>query len=82
MIAAGDDQLGIRKGLRHNFERIEQKFKPFVGSPLTKRQNAMLGISPLGKIRVLRFPRQNTVGPQMNIVTAIFVIKDLAIARH
>jgi len=82
MVPAGDDELGIWKRVRHNFKGIEQKFKPLVGSPLTKGQNPMFRISPPGKIRVFRFPRQNTVGPQMNIVTAIFVIKNLAVSRH
>jgi len=82
MVPAGDDQFGIRQGLSHNFERVEQKLEPLVGSPLTKGQNPMFRISPPGKIRVFGFPRQNTVGPQMNIVTAIFVIKNLAVSRH
>jgi hypothetical protein len=82
MISAGDDQLGIRKGLSHNFERIEQELESLVGSPFAESQNPMLRISPPGKIRVLGFPRQNTVRSQMNIVTAIFFIKDLAIPRH
>ena len=74
--------LVFGKSLRHNLERIEQKFKPLVGSPFAKRQDPMLRISPSRKIRVLRFPRQNTVGPEVNIVTAIFVIKNLAVSRH
>ena len=82
VVPTGDDQPGIRQCLSDNFERIKQEFEPFVGPPLTKRQNPMFRISPPGKIRVFRFPRQNTVGPQMNIVTAIFVIKNLAVSRH
>ena len=82
MVPAGNHQLGIRQGLSYNLERVEQKFEPLVGSPLTKRQDAMLRISPPGKIGVFGSPSQDAVRPQMNVVTAIFFIKNLAVSRH
>lgn len=82
MIAAGNDQPCVRQGFGDDVERLDHEFQPFICSPFTESQDAMLRIAAPGKIRILWSARQHPVGAHMNILAAVFVVKNLAIARH
>jgi len=82
MIAAGDDQLRIRQGFGDDVECLDHEFQPFIRSPLSESQDAMLGIAAAGKIRILRPARQHAMRSHVNILAAVFFVKDFAIARH
>jgi hypothetical protein len=82
MIAAGDDEPCIRQSFGNDVEGLDHEFQPLVGSPFAERQDAMLRIAAAGKIRILRSACQNTVGSHVNILAAVFFVKDFAIARH
>jgi hypothetical protein len=82
MIAPGDHQLRVRQGVGNNFERFSHELKPFVGSPFPECEDAMLRIAAPGKIRVFGPARQNPMGPDVNIVVTVLVMKDLPISGH
>jgi hypothetical protein len=54
MISPADDELCIRQRVVHNGKRLDHQLEPFVSSPLSERQNAVLGIAAPRKVRVLR----------------------------
>ena len=82
MVSAGDDQLGVRQDASYGLECVEHEFEALVGSPLAKRQYAMLRIAAPGEVRVLGSSGQHSVGPDMNIVMPIFFVENPAIAGH
>ena len=82
MVAAADDQLGAWHRVAHNPERINHEFEPLIGSPLAERKDAVLRIAAPRKVRVFGSSRQNAVGADVNIVAAVFVVKDRAVSRH
>jgi hypothetical protein len=82
MISAGDHQPGVWQNVGHSLECIDHEFEALVGSPLAKCEDAVLRISAAGKIRVFRSARQNTMRPNVNIVAAIFLGEDPAVAGH
>jgi len=82
MVSAGNHQLCLGQLRGDEIERFNHQFETFVGSPLAERQNAMDGSSPPGEIWKFRPPRQNAVRTQVDIVSAVLVIQDLAITRH
>jgi hypothetical protein len=82
MIPTRNHEFRIRENLFDGLEGLEHELQPFVRAPFTKCQNAVLRIAPAGEIRVLRPASQDSVRPKVNILTAIFFMKDLAIPRH
>jgi hypothetical protein len=82
MIATGNYQLRIRQGFYNDVECLDHEFEPLVSSPFSESQDAMLGIAAPGKIRILRSARQHAMGSHVNILAAVFFVKDFAIARH
>jgi hypothetical protein len=82
VIPTGDDQLCVGQSSGHNLERFYHEFKPFVGPPLTERQNPILRIATPRKVRIFGSARQNTMGSDVNIVMPIFFVKNLPIPGH
>ena len=82
MVAAGDDQLGVRKHVGHGLKCIQHEFKAFIGSPLSKGQNTVLGIAAPREIRIFGPARENAVRPDVNILVTIFFGEDPAVAWH
>jgi hypothetical protein len=82
MISSGDHQLGLRQAARNLVERLNHEFQTLVGSPLSEGQDPMDRVSASRKIGELRPARKNPVGSQVNIIAAVLVVQDLAIARH
>ncbi len=82
MVAAGDDQPGVRKHVGHGLKCIQHEFKAFIGSPLSERQNAVLGIAAPREIRIFRPPSENAVRPDVNILMTILFGEDPAVAWH
>jgi hypothetical protein len=82
MVPAADDQPGIGQDFCDQLKCINHQLKPFVGSPLAKGQNTVLGIAAPRKIRGFGFSSQNAVRAQMHIVAPIFFVEDLTIAGH
>jgi hypothetical protein len=82
MISPADHELGIRQRLVHNRKRLDHQLEPFVRSPLSEGQNAVLWIAAAGKVGILRAARQNSMRSQMHVGSAIFFVENLPIARH
>jgi len=53
MIAAADDQLGVRQSGSHKLERLSHELKPFVRSPFAEGQDAVLRIAASSEVRIL-----------------------------
>ena len=82
MVASANDQSGVWQGLRDRLKCIDHELEPFVSSPFTEGQNAMLGIAAPRKIRAFRFSGQDSMGTKMHVVMTIFFVEDLTIAGH
>jgi hypothetical protein len=82
MVPSGDYQFGIGRGGAHDLEGFNHELKPFVSSPLAESENAMLGIAAAGKIGIFGPARQNAVRPDVNIIVAILLVQDFAVAGH
>ena len=82
MVAACDDELGIRHPVRQQIESLHHQLKPLIGSPLAESENALIGISATGKIGELGTARENSVRPQMHIVAPVFIVQYFSISRH
>jgi hypothetical protein len=52
VISSRYHQSHVRQLSRHDLERINHQFQPFVRSPLAKCQYSVLGIAPLREIRI------------------------------
>ncbi|MHB8217946.1 MAG: hypothetical protein ACYDDS_17885 [Candidatus Sulfotelmatobacter sp.] len=82
MVSPADHQLGVRQSCIHYLERLDHQLKPFIRSPFSERQYAVLWIAATGEIRILRPARKNTMGPHMNVVVTILLVEYLPIPRH
>jgi hypothetical protein len=82
MIAAANHQSGMGQCFRYPLKGFNHQFQPLVGSPFSKSQNAMLGISTPGKIGELGFAGENAMRTEMHIVAAIFFMQNVAISGH
>ena len=82
MISPRDHEPGFRNLRRHEVESLHHQLETFISSPFAKGKNAVLGISAPPKLGELRPARENSVRPQMHIVTPILIVQNLAIARH
>lgn len=82
MIPASDHQPCLRHLLDQNIERFNHQLQALVGSPFSKCEDAVSWIAASREIGKLRPARENSVRPQVHIITSIFVVQDLAIARH
>jgi hypothetical protein len=82
MVSSSDYKLCVRKRALYHVERFDHEFQTFIGPPLTKCQDAVLGIATPGKVRILGAAGQNPMRAHMDVVPAIFFVKDFSIARH
>ena len=82
MVAASNYQLGVRNFCRNVFERLHHQLEALVSSPLAERENAVLRITAAREVRELRAVGEDAVRAQMNVVAAVLVVQDLAIAGH
>jgi hypothetical protein len=82
MISSSDYELGLGQSLRDLFERLDHQLETFVGSPFAERENTVDRISSPRKIGDLGPARKNPVRSQVDIIAAILVVQDLAIAGH
>lgn len=81
MVSPRNDELCIRDLFEKKIEGFDHKFQPLIGSPFPESENSMWS-SASSKIRQLRPARQNAVCPQMNVISPILIIQNLAISRH
>ena len=82
MVSSADNQLGVRQSCIHNLERLNHQLEPFIRSPFSERQYAVLWIAATGEIRVFGPARQNAMGSHMNVVVTILFMEYLPISRH
>jgi len=82
MISSGNHELRLRQASRNLVERLNHEFQTLVGSPLSESQDPMDRVSASCKIGEFGPARQNPVRSQVNIIAAVLVVQNLAIARH
>jgi hypothetical protein len=82
MIASRDHQFCIRQFRADRLKSFNHQFQAFVGSPLSEGKNAVFGIPPARKVGKLRPSRENAMRAQVNVIAAIFVVKNLAVSGH
>jgi hypothetical protein len=82
MITPSDDEFEVRNLRFEQMKGFDHEFEPLVRTPFSKRQNAMCRRSAPGKVREFRPASKQTMGAEMNIVTTVFVIQDLAVSGH
>ena len=82
MISSGYHKLGFRQPLSYLLERFDHELETFIGSPLAECQNPVDRVSTSGKIGELGPASKNAMGAQVDVVAAVLVVQDLAIAGH
>lgn len=82
MITARNDQPRIRHLFFEYGERRQHQLQPFVGPPLSEREDAMHRIAASAEIGKLGPPGQDAMRTQVHVIAAIFLEKDLAVAGH
>jgi hypothetical protein len=82
MVASGNHQPGFGYLGSNPIEGLDHEFETFIGSPFPESENAVDGISASREVWELRPACENAMRPQVNIVPAVFVVQDLAIAGH
>jgi hypothetical protein len=82
MIAPGYYEFGFGQLRHQHIKSLDHEFQALVRSPLSKSQNAEGRSSTTREIREFGTPSQQSVGPEMDIVPAVLVIQNLAIAGH
>jgi hypothetical protein len=82
MVPSRDNEPGVRKRSRDGFERLDHQLEPFVSSPFSEGENAMLWVSAPGEVGVFRSSSENAVGAEVHIIAPIFFVEYLAIPRH
>lgn len=82
MISASNHEPCLRHLLGDMIEGLSHELEPLVGSPFPECENSMYRSTAHRKIREFRTPGENSVGAQMDVIVAIFVVQNLAISRH
>jgi hypothetical protein len=82
MIPACDYEFRARQLGSQQLERFDHQFEALVRSPLPEGKNAVLRIAPPRKIWKLGTACQYAMRAQVDIVTSVLVIQNLAISRH
>ena len=82
MVPSCDNQLHVGQFLRDFSKRLNHEFQALVRSPLAERKNPMVGVTATGKFWKLRPSGENSVRPEINILSPIFFVQNLSIAWH
>jgi hypothetical protein len=82
MVSSGNNQPGMRQSSRDSLERFDHKLQPFVGSPFSEGENAMLWISPPAEVGIFRPGGENAMRTEVHIVASIFLVQYLAVSGH
>ncbi len=79
MISSSYHQLGGGKLLPYLAEGRNHRFQPLVCPPLSKRQDAAIGIVSAGKVGRFRTMGQNSMRPPVHVAGPVFLLQQLAI---
>jgi hypothetical protein len=82
MVGARDDQLGIWHSARDDLEGLEHRLQPLVRAPFSESQNPVIGISASRECRIFRPAREDSVIPDVDSPSAIFLPDNAAVGRH
>ena len=82
MISSRNHQSRVRHNCNDQVKRLNEQLEPFIRSPFPEGQDAMLGISTPGEIRIFRPGGQNAMRADVNVIPAVLVVKNLAVSRH
>jgi hypothetical protein len=82
VIAASDNQLGIRNSLYNLPKRLDHQFQALVSSPFPEGENAMHRIATLRKIRIYRAVREDAMSSHMHVISTVLFIENFPVARH
>jgi hypothetical protein len=82
MVSTAHNQLRVGHGIVDNLESLDHQLQSLIRSPLSESQNAVLRIAAPRKVGIFRPAGEHAMRAKMNIVASIFVLQNLAIARH
>src|SRR5215469_12823970 len=82
MIAPGYYEFGLGQFGHEQIKSLDHEFQALVRSPLSKSQNPESRGATTREIRQFGTPSQQSVGTEMDVVAAVLVIQNLAIAGH
>jgi hypothetical protein len=82
MVSPCDNQPHVWLFISHRLESLDQNFRAFVGSPLSKGNDLVYRITAAREVRILRTLRKNAVGPKMNVSPTVFIQENAAVGRH
>jgi hypothetical protein len=82
MIATGYYEFGFGQLRHQRIKSLDHKFQTLVRSPLSKSQNPVGRSSTTREVGEFRTPGQQSVRTEMDVVPAVLIIENLAIAGH
>lgn len=81
MVSSGNHEPRVRELGGNKVESLDHELEALVRSPFSKRENA-LDRTAAREIGRLGAARQNAMGTQVNVIAAVFIVQNFAIARH
>src|SRR5256885_1312308 len=82
MVSTCDYKSRLGNFLGNQIKSLDHEFKTLVGTPFSKRQNAMDGSASPREIGEFGAARKNAMRPQVNVVSPILVVQDFAVTGH
>jgi hypothetical protein len=82
MIAPGYYEFGFGQLRHEQIKSLDHEFQALVRSPFSKSQNPEGRSSTTREVREFGTPSQQSMGTEMDVVPAVLVIQNLAVAGH
>lgn len=82
MVSAGNHQRRVRHALGDPIEGLDHELQTFICAPFSESQDTVDRSASPGEIRELGPARKDAVRAKVDVVSSIFVLQNLAIARH
>ena len=82
MVSSGNHKFRFGQLGSNLVERLDHQLQTFVGSPFAECKNAVDGSSTSREVGELGPARKNAMRAHVDIVPAVLVVQDLAIAGH
>jgi hypothetical protein len=82
MVSSGNHELGFGHLLCNAVESFDHELETLIRSPFPEGENAVDGSTTSREVGELRPAREDAMRPQVNVVPAVFVVQDLAVAGH
>lgn len=82
MVSSCDYKLRLGDPRSDEIEGLDHQFEAFISAPLSKRENTLDGNSAPREVGEFRPAGKNPMRAQMDVVSSVLIVQDLAISRH